>query len=205
MLSTTRKAGETRRRPRNDAVRNRRKLLEAVGDILATEPAAVSMPLVAERAGLSTPTAYRYFSSVGELTTAYLQDMLIQLRDYSDDSTATGTALFEDVISEWVRLVGVHGPATVQMRSRTGFLARLRDHDDVIIAVRDIWQRPIRAVLRHFEIPGEQFDHALFLYNLMFDPREILDLIGAGFSEQEIIRRLTRAYYGSLRGWAAEG
>jgi AcrR family transcriptional regulator len=201
VLSTTRKAGANGRRPRNDAVRNRRKLLEAVGGVLATDPASVSMPLVAERAGLSTPTAYRYFSSVDELTTAYVANMLVELRDYSNDSTATGLALFEDVIGEWVRLVRVHGAATVQVRSRQGFLARLREHDDLITDVRDVWQRPIRAVLRHFGIPDEHFDHALFLYNMMFDPREILDLLTAGLTEEAVIGRLTRAYYGALHGW----
>lgn len=159
------------------------------------------MPLVAERAGLSTPTAYRYFSSVEELTTAYVQSMLIKLRNYSHDSTVVGLALFEDVISEWVRLVGVHGAGTVQVRSRKGFLARLHDHDELITAVRDVWQRPILAVLRQFDIPDEHFDHALFLYNMMFDPREILDLLGTGLSEPDITRRLTQAYYGALRGW----
>jgi AcrR family transcriptional regulator len=200
VLKTT---GKTGRRPRNDAVRNRGKLLEAVGEILATDPASVSMPLVAERAGLSTPTAYRYFSSVDELTTAYVQSMLIELRNYSHDSTGTGLALFEDVITEWVRLVRVHGSATVQIRSRQGFLARLREHDELITAVRDVWQRPIHAVLRHFEIADEHFDHALFLYNMMFDPREILDLLTAGLSERATVQRLTRAYYGALRGWTA--
>ncbi|MDN3057156.1 TetR/AcrR family transcriptional regulator [Streptomyces sp. SRF1] len=162
----------------------------------------MSMPLVAERAGLSVATAYRYFSSPEDLIRGYVQDTIVELRDYSHDCPKTGLALFEDVVGERVRLVRITGAATIQVRSRRGFLARLRDQDDVIVTVRDIWERPIRAVMRHFGVADEHFDHALFLYNMMFDPREILDLIDGGLTEPDVVRRLTRAYYGALRGWA---
>ena len=58
------------------------------------------------------------------------------------------------------------------------------------------------GVMRHLDVPDEHFDHALFLYNAMFDPREILDLISTGLPEEEAISRLTAAYYGALQGWA---
>jgi len=51
-------------------VRNQRKLLEATGDVLRTEPQNASVPLIAARAGLATATAYRYYSSLHELLTA---------------------------------------------------------------------------------------------------------------------------------------
>ena len=57
-------------KPRKDAVRNQRKLLEATGDVLRTEPQNASVPLIAARAGLATATAYRYYSSLHELLTA---------------------------------------------------------------------------------------------------------------------------------------
>ncbi|MFF3491996.1 TetR/AcrR family transcriptional regulator [Streptomyces sp. NPDC002795] len=202
MTSTGRPAARNRG-PRQDAVRNRNKLLDAVGAILESEPASVSMPLVARRAGLSTATAYRYFSTLEELISAYVYSTIVELRNFSHDCPRTGTALFEAVAAERVRLVRRHGAATVQVRSRQGFLARLHAQDEVITAVRDIWERPIRAVLRQLDLADEHFDHALFLYNIMFDPRDILDLLATDLAEETVVRRLTRAYYGALRGWVA--
>lgn len=195
-------AGTTHRSMRRDAVRNRRRLLEAAGEILRTDPGAAAMPLVAERAGLSVATAYRYFPSIDELLGAYLHSVIVQLRNYSHDCPKTGIALFEDVAAEWARLLRTYGTAMVQLRSRRGFLARLRGGDELITSVRDAWERPIRSVMRHLGVPDEHFDHALFLYNLMFDPREILDLTGTGLPEQVALRNLAQAYYGALRGWA---
>ncbi|WP_406221693.1 TetR/AcrR family transcriptional regulator [Streptomyces canus] len=187
---------------RRDAVRNRRRLLEAAGETLRTESGAVTMALVAEQADLSLATAYRYFPSVEELLKDYLLGVIVQLRNRSHDCPKTGTDLFEEVVREWARLVRSYGPAMVQIRSRTGFLTRLRANDEVITPVRDAWERPIRSVMRYLDVPDEHFDHALFLYNAMFDPREILDLVGTGLSEEAAISRLTSAYYGALQGWA---
>jgi hypothetical protein len=89
----------------------------------------------------------------------------------------------------------------VQLRSKQGFLTRLRENDELINAVREAWERPIRGVMRHHDVPDEYFDHALFLYNMMFDPREILDLVDAGQTERQTLRRLTQAYYGAVAGW----
>ncbi|MCX5535565.1 TetR/AcrR family transcriptional regulator [Streptomyces sp. NBC_00006] len=198
--STGQPAGRSRG-PRQDAVRNRNKLLDAVGAILESEPASVSMPLVARQADLSTATAYRYFSTLEELISAYVYSTIVELRNFSHDCPKTGTALFEAVAAERVRLVRRHGAATVQVRSRQGFLARLQAQDHVITAVRDIWERPIRAAMRQLGVTDEHFDHALFLYNIMFDPRDILDLVATGLDEATVVRRLTRAYYGAVRGW----
>lgn len=198
--STTQRTGRNRG-PRQDAVRNRNKLLAAAGEILTTDPAAVSMPAVAQQAGLSVATAYRYFSTLEELISAYVYSTIVELRNFSHDCPLTGTALFEAVAAERVSLVRVHGAATVQVRSRQGFIARLREQDPVISAVRDIWERPIRSVLRHFELGDAHFEHALFLYNVLFDPRDILDLLAADLDEAEVVRRLTGAFYGAVRGW----
>ncbi|WSQ15822.1 TetR/AcrR family transcriptional regulator [Streptomyces sp. NBC_01231] len=160
------------------------------------------MPVIAERAGLSVATAYRYFPSLDDLLNAYLHDVTVQLRDYSHGSLKTGTALFEDVVAQWTRLLRVYGPALVQIRSRTGFLTRLSEVDDILTPARDAWERPIRGVMRHLGIPEEHFAHALFLCNMMFDPREVLDLINTGLAEETALSRLTMAYYGALQGWA---
>nr|WP_279497819.1 hypothetical protein [Actinomadura rubrisoli] len=92
----------------------------------------------------------------------------------------TGKALFEDVVREWGRLLTVYGTATIHLRSRQGFLERPRGGDEVIGAVRDAWERPVRSVMRALDVPDDQFDYALFLNNIIFDPREVLDLTAVG-------------------------
>jgi hypothetical protein len=64
--------------------------------------------------------------------------------------------------------------------------------------VRDAWERPIRSVLRALGIPDEHFDRALFIYNLLFDPREILDLQRHERSLEVSLAILTAAFYGAL-------
>ena len=193
--------GRTRSR-RSDSVRNRKRLLDATGEALLQEPDEVSIPAVAARAGLSVATAYRYFPSLDDLLLSYMRRVIVELRDYSHDCPKTGTALFEDVAAHWAGQVRLRGAAIVQLRSRRGFLRRLHEGDELASIVRDAWERPIRGVLRQQEVPDEHFDHALFLYNLLFDPREVLDLIDTGLNEQEAVRRLTASYYGALKGWA---
>jgi AcrR family transcriptional regulator len=163
------------------------------------------MPAIAERAGLSTATAYRYYSALDDLLNEYLHRVIVTLRDYSHDCPKTGPALFADVAQEWARLLASYGTAMVQLRSRSGFLTRLRGNDPVISTVREAWERPVRGVMRHLAIPDEHFEHALFLCNIMFDPREILDLIDTGLTREEALNHLTQAYSHALIGWANTG
>jgi AcrR family transcriptional regulator len=201
-LSTIGVAAGRSRGKRRDAVRNRQRLLGAVGDVLRVEPDALSIQIVADRAGLSVATAYRYFPSLDDLLTSYMRGVVVELRDYSHDCTKTGTALFEDVANHWAHQLRLHGPAMAQLRSRRGFLRRLLDGDELTSIVRDAWERPIRGVLRQLGIPDDHFNHALFLYNVLFDPREVLDLVDTGLQESEAVSRLVAAYYGAVQGWA---
>lgn len=201
-VSTSGVAPRGSRGKRRDAVRNRQRILDAVGDVLREEPEALSIPTVADRAGLSVATTYRYFPSLEDLLTSYMRGVVVELRDYSHDCPATGTALFEDVANHWARQLRLHGPAMAQLRSREGFLRRLLDNEELTSIVRDAWERPIRAVLRQLNISDDHFNHALFLYNVLFDPREVLDLIDTGLQESEAVDRLVSAYYGAVEGWA---
>lgn len=187
---------------RRDAVRNRKRLLDAVGEVLRMQPDTLGIPAVADRAGLSVATAYRYFPSLEDLLTGYMRAVATELRDYSHDCPKTGTALFEDVATHWARQLRIHGPAMAELRSHRGFLRRLVDNEELTGIVRDAWERPIRGVLRQLGISDDHFNHALFLYNTLFDPREVLDLIDTGLAESEAISRLVGAYYGAVRGWA---
>ena len=199
--STIRAAPVRSRARRRDAVRNRQRLLDAVRDVLKKEPDALSVPSVADRAGLSVATAYRYFPSLEDLLLTYMREVVVELREYSHDCPETGTALFEDVAKRWAHQLRLHGPAMAQLRSRRGFLRRLLDDEELIGIVRDAWERPIRDVLRHLAISDDHFNHALFLCNVLFDPREVLDLVDTGLEESEAISRLIAAYYGALEGW----
>ena len=46
---------------RKDAVRNRKKILVATGEVLRDDYENVSIPVIAERAGVGTATVYRTF------------------------------------------------------------------------------------------------------------------------------------------------
>lgn len=192
-------------RGRRDTVRNKRRLLNAAGELLREDPKNASMPAIADKAQLSVATAYRYFPTLEELHSAYLHSVLVNLRDYTLASPLHGTALFEDVIARWVKLLETYGPAMIQVRSKEGFLTRLHAHDEVIQTVHDAWERPIREVLRELGVPEEHFDFALMFYNSMFDPREINDMLHnrGTLSQEGVLHTLIQAYYGALRGMSA--
>ena len=192
----------TQARVRKDAIRNRRRILKAAGELLRSDPESANIPAIAERAQVSAATVYRYFSSIESLLAAYLYEVIVQLRDYSHDSPRTGVALFEDVLAEWGRLLAVYGDGMALLRSREGFLHRLRSGDELISGVRDAWERPIRGVMRAKGIEDRYFDYALYLYNMMFDPREVLDLVRDGNTFDDALRMLANAYYGALEAWA---
>jgi AcrR family transcriptional regulator len=186
---------------RRDAAANRQRLLDAAGEILRTRPERASMPSIAKLAGVGTATAYRFFPTLEVLLNSYLHGVVVQLRDYSHDRPTTGPKLFDDVLAEWLRLLGIYGPAMVQLRSRRGLLERLHARDPVVTTLRDAWERPIRAVMRNERIPDHHFEAALLLYNALFDPREVLDLLRTGMSQDELKARLTSAYKAAIRGW----
>lgn len=190
---------------RRDVVRNKRRLINAAGELLREDPKNASMSAIAEKAQLSVATAYRYFPTLEELHGAYLHSVLVNLRDYTLASPLHGTALFEDVIARWVKLLETYGPAMIQVRSKEGFLTRLHADDEVIRTVHDAWERPIREVLRELGVPESRFDFALLLYNALFDPREINDLLHnrGKLSTDEAIHTLIHAYYGALKGMTA--
>lgn len=175
--------------------------------MLRDVPQNASMPAIAEKAQLSVATAYRYFPTLEELHSAYLHSVQVNLRDYSLASQFHGKELFEDVLERWVKLLETYGPAMIQVRSRQGFLSRLHAGDEVITTVHDAWERPIREVLRELGVPESRFYFALQIYNALFDPREINDMLQnrGPLSETEALRTLINAYYGALRGLTAEG
>lgn len=183
--------------------RNRERLLDAAGEVMRSDPQRASMAVIAERAGVSMATAYRYFPSLVDIWNGYLQRVYVQLREASHDCSATGRELYLAVVTGWLRLVEVYGRAMVQLRPRSGLLVRLHQHDLVVTTSREAWERPLRAVLRQEALPDELFDYAFFLHNLMFDAREVLDLSDHGLSQAEIKTHLSSALIGALHAWNA--
>ncbi|WP_229796002.1 TetR/AcrR family transcriptional regulator [Saccharothrix coeruleofusca] len=191
---------------RSDTLRNRRRLLEAVGELAREAPDELTMQAIAARAEIGPATAYRYYSSMEEVLAAYVLSVVEELKDFTAKSTAQGRPLFDAVVDRWVDLLAEHGPALVQLRSRRGYLERLHDGNEIIAAMRDAWGPPVRGLLADIGLPEEMLEHALFLNNMIFDPREVQDLLReTSLSRREVITRLTEAYCGALRGWARAG
>ncbi len=194
-------------RVRSDSQRNRNALVSAAGEIVRTSGASVTMNAVAEGAGLSVATAYRHFSSVEAIFEAYMLDVAQELRAFSFGLEGTGGLLLPRVARKWVDLCLVHGPATVHMRSRRGYLERLHNGFDYLLALRDALLRPIvqAAEARGFQLQGQNEERALFLWNILFDPREILDLhLEMGLTPGRCADQLLAAFEGALEQWLAD-
>ena len=187
---------------RSDTERNRRRLIKAAAYLVARKGSAVRMTDVAERAEVSPATAYRHFGSVDEILAQFRFDVGQRLLDFSLKCEEQGLQRLEQVCEYWVRLVVKHGGAMVHTRSDQGYLQRLRAGAYYLTVQADALRPAITEASAELGIddPGEE---ALFLWNLMFDPREIFDLLRTvGITESEAARRLFSAYCGAMVGWA---
>jgi len=192
---------------RSDGRRNRVALLEAAGALVRESGSSVTMNAIAESAGLSVATAYRHFPSLELLFEAYMFDVAHELRTYSLSLETPGTLLLPRVARKWVDLCLVHGPATVHMRSRRGYLERLHQGADYLLALRDALLRPIfqAAEAQGLKLEARDEESALFLWNILFDPREILDLHSEmGLTASQCAERLLTAFEGSLARWTSD-
>jgi AcrR family transcriptional regulator len=188
---------------RSDTERNRRKLIKAAAYLVARRGSSVRMADVAERAEVSTATAYRHFSSVDEILSQFRFDVGARLLEFSQKSELTGLERLAAVCGYWVRLVVKHGGAMVHTRSEEGYLARLRAGAPYLTVQADALLPAITEASAELGIP-DPGDEALFLWNVLFDPREIFDLLRtAGMTEEEAAHRLYSAFCGAMRGWAA--
>lgn len=187
---------------RSDTERNRRRLIKAAAALVARHGAGVRMVDVAERAEVSVATAYRHFGSVGEILDLYRLQVGTRLLEFSRKQDGQGVELLTAVSRHWVKLVVRHGAAMVHSRSDEGYLARL--HADVPhLTVQAEALRPgIRQTVVELGI-GDPGDGALLLWNALFDPREIFDLMGTlGMSPDEVADRLMAAFLAAMAGWA---
>lgn len=186
---------------RSDQERNRRRIVKAAVFLVARKGSAVRMADIADRADVSTATAYRHFASVDEILAEFRDDVGRQLLDFSRKCEASGVELLEAVSQEWVRLVVKNGAAMIHSRSDEGYLKRLRAGTAYLSAQAEAVGRPIAEAARELGI-DDIGDEGLFLWNVLFDPREIYDLLETvGLSGPEIGARLVGTFTGAMRGW----
>ncbi|WP_019547898.1 TetR/AcrR family transcriptional regulator [Streptomyces sulphureus] len=188
---------------RSDTERNRRHLVQAAARLFENSPTPVSLAEIAKHAEVSTATAYRHFSSVEEILHAFRAQVGSQLRDFSAQQTTRGMARLEAVSRHWVSLVIEHGGAMVQMRSHRGYLERLREGTGYLAPQAEALDEPLRQSTEDLGL-GDLGDDALFLWNALFDPRDIFDLIKNGRTEDEAATLLVAALRGALIGWATQ-
>jgi AcrR family transcriptional regulator len=188
---------------RSDTERNRRQIIAATARLFAARTGQVNMSAIAKEAEVSPATVYRQFDSIAEILAAFRHDVGTKLLEFSKEQTETGLAGLDAISRRWISLVIEHGEAMVPMRSRRGYLNRLREKTEYLMpqamALGEVLSQSCAEL--GIEDLGEQ---ALFLWNTLFDPREILDLVQtAEMSEEEVGTRLLSGLHGLLRGWAS--
>lgn len=85
---------------RADARRNREKLLEAAGELFATEGTDVSLEAVAKRAGVGIGTLYRHFPTRDALVAETYRHEVAHVADGADELLATLPP--DEALEEWL-------------------------------------------------------------------------------------------------------
>lgn len=154
---------------RIDATENRARLVEGVGRLLERD-GAVTLTELAHVSGVSRATTYRNFSTADDAVLAYIDDFLASVEAEVEDGDSLRT-----VTEIWARRVAERSPALVHVRSTEGFLARVRRKEPMIERIDHVIRRAIAAE-PGLSLAGSDLDVAVFLWNSLLDPRELLDL-----------------------------
>jgi AcrR family transcriptional regulator len=185
---------------RSDSRATRRRMLEATGRLLAEVEPPRSVQHIAHEAGVSTATAYRHFASLDDVLHAYAHQTVLAMGDYAAAQSATGYERLELLSREWVRLVRERGPAMVHLRSHRGFLERRRAEERIIADTCAYLEPAVAGVIAEEGLPPATTDFGLFVWNVLFDPREVLDLLGTlGWTEDVVVDRLLATFLAALR------
>lgn len=192
---------------RVDSRETRRRLLEALRRLLDHGHEDVTLQTVAEEAGVSTATAYRYFGSAQEAVLAFILAFPDEVASAfaERERGERGVARLELWCETWISLVDEGwGTSLVYLRSPEGFLARRADGDAVISAVCRHVEPLMSEALEELEVSADSLELALFLWNAIYDPREILDLRRSlRWTRARIEHGLWAMFLGSLRGYAS--
>lgn len=175
---------------RRDSRETRRQLVDGVGSYAATHgrpPARLAD--VAQHVGISTATAYRHFASLDDLANAHLArvpERAVELFRRSRRGAGDPVAALEAWNRSWVASCLEHAVTTVPLRSPKGFLQRRAEGDPLVTYVCD-------QVAPLLEACGVPVDIGLAVWNVVSDPREVIDLRETlGWSPQRISRHVTR-------------
>jgi AcrR family transcriptional regulator len=191
---------------RRDSRESRKRLLDATGRLLARQEPPRNLQHIASEAGLAVATAYRHFGSLDDALQAYAHQTVLSMGEFAAQQSLCGLSLLTALSREWVRLTRERGPAMVHLRSRRGFLERRREDEPIISATCAYLEPAMVQLLAEEALPAEALETALFLWNILFDPREILDLLGTlAWEEGELVERLLEIFREGLRAAAATG
>ncbi|NMP28140.1 TetR/AcrR family transcriptional regulator [Rahnella sp. SAP-1] len=187
---------------RSDTERNRKNLIQAAARLFEVAENPISMTEIANEAGVSVATAYRQFASVEEVLNTYRQEVGQLLLEYSEKQTGSGLERLEKVSRYWIKLVRQRGAAMVPMRNRRGYLERLWEGAEYLLVQANAVRPALRLAMEEMDLP-DIGDKAVFLWNILFDPREIFDLIDTvGLSEKQVGSQLMSVLIGGLQGFA---
>ncbi len=187
---------------RSDTERNRKNLIQAAARLFEVAEDPISMTEIANEAGVSVATAYRQFASVEEVLNTYRQEVGQLLLEYSEQQTGSGLEKLEKVSRYWIKLVRQRGAAMVPMRNRRGYLERLWEGAEYLLVQANAVRPPLREAMEEMDLP-DIGDKAVFLWNILFDPREIFDLIDTvGLTEKQVGGQLMSVLIGGLQGFA---
>jgi AcrR family transcriptional regulator len=175
---------------RRDSRETRRQLVDGVGSYAAAHgrpPARLAD--VAQHVGVSTATAYRHFASLDDLANAHLTrvpEHAVALFERARRRATEPEAVFEAWNRSWVASCLEHASTTVPLRSAKGFLQRRAEGDPLVTYVCD----QVAPLLEACDVP---VDIGLAVWNVVSDPREVIDLRETlGWSPKRITRHVTR-------------
>ncbi|MEZ5220588.1 MAG: TetR/AcrR family transcriptional regulator [Ilumatobacteraceae bacterium] len=175
---------------RRDSRETRRQLVDGVGSYAAVHgrpPARLAD--VAQHVGVSTATAYRHFASLDDLANAHLArvpEHAVALFDRTRRRSTDPVTAFEAWNRSWVASCLEHASTTVPLRSAKGFLQRRAEGDPLVTYVCD-------RVAPLLVACGVPVDVGLAVWNVVSDPREVVDLRETlGWSPTRITRHVTR-------------
>jgi AcrR family transcriptional regulator len=175
---------------RSDSRATRQALIDAVGVWVAnTGRAPERLADVAAEAKVATATAYRHFDSVDDAVQAYIASFPLAVAERCRRlrlSSSSPQAQLHRWNRAWVLTSIELGSIATALRSPEGFLARRARHEPIVMLVCQ-YVEPLLAQLR-----PRHLLHLLSLWNVVTDPREVLDLRAAlGWSAERIAASCT--------------
>jgi AcrR family transcriptional regulator len=175
--------------PRRDSQSTRRRLIDGIGSYAAEHGRPpVRLADVASHVGVSTATAYRHFASLDDLANAHLVRVPEDAVEHYGRTRRRTEGPADALLAwnrSWVRACLRHAATTVPLRSSAGFLRRRAEGDPLVTFVCD----QVTPLLAACNLP---IDTALAVWNVVSDPREVVDLRETlGWSPQRIARHIT--------------